>query len=276
MWYVYEIVKYAKIYGKNQTVMDAFPRIEGIVRYFDSKLNEYGLLENLESWIFVEWSAANNADRVCGVNIPSNICWASCLMLAGTLFEKENWTQKGRKMASAVKQLAFDGKFFVDNLVRDQNGMLNKTNHYSEVCQYYAFWFDIADKQDYSQLYEELIERLGNRRIQGYLPEIEKPNAMYGIYMRLDLLMREGKKEQLYNECKDYFLKMAKRTGTLWENNFVNGSCVHGFASYAAKWLIYALCGFDVIEGKVTSPGGIGVKASFEIPRGDIKIQVES
>ena len=74
--------------------------------------------------------------------------------------------EKGKKMASAVKQLAFDGKFFVDNLVRNQNGMLIKTNHYSEVCQYYAFWFDIADKHDYSELYEELMERLALRSLR--------------------------------------------------------------------------------------------------------------
>ena len=39
---------------------------------------------------------------------------------------------------------------------------------------------------------------------------------------------------------------MTKKTGTLWEHNGACASCDHGFASYVAKFLIYALTGYDV------------------------------
>ncbi len=71
---------------------------------------------------------------------------------------------------------------------------------------------------------------------------------MYGIYMRLDLLMHENNRKQLLAECKHYFLTMAKTTGTLWENNLPSASCNHGFASYSIGWLVYALTGLDLLN----------------------------
>ena len=67
-----------------------------------------------------------------------------------------------------------------------------------------------------------------------------------GYIMRLDLLMRDGKREELLEECKKLLLPMAERTGTLWEHNNICASCDHGFAAYSIKWLIYGLTGKDV------------------------------
>ena len=60
---------------------------------------------------------------------------------------------------------------------------------------------------------------------------------MPGAYMRLELLLRDGRAAQCLDEIRDYFAPMAKLTGTLWENLSPNASMDHGFASSAA-WLI--------------------------------------
>ena len=53
----------------------------------------------------------------------------------------------------------------------------------------------------------------------------------------LSLLFREGLHERLRDDIVGYFYNMAKRTGTLWENDTEVASCNHGFASHVLLWL---------------------------------------
>lgn len=279
MWYILEVAKYAKIYGRDDIVEASFANVEGILGYFAGKENEEGLLEELESWVFVEWSAANDSSHTAGVNVPSNICYAAVLDAAGKTYAIPAWCEKAARVRERVRALAFDGRFFVDNLVRDGEGRLVRTKNLTEVCQYYAFWFDCTDRAHYPALFEELTERLGGRRAEGYLPGMEKPNVMYGIYMRIDLLMRAGERRKVLEECIQVFGKMAERTGTLWENNNISASCDHGFASYAARWIVWALTGYDVLSEGPAAVEGIGIDCDVSLPRADgssLRIRVEN
>lgn len=269
MWYGLELAAYADRAGEDEIVRRSRESVLGIIAYFRRFENEFSLLEDLEGWVFVEWSAANDADRVCGVNVPSNFCYAALLERVGRLYGIAEWVQKAAAVRNVLRELACDGVFFADNLVRDERGSLKRTDRRSEVCQYYAFWFDGISREDYPELFSMLVRRLGPRRKNGEFPALAPPNMMYGIYMRLDLLMRAGMREQLFEECLYYFLKMAERTGTLWENNDVRASCNHGFAAYAAKWLIYVLTGYDAAGGELPPPqeSGIGVDCDLYLPR---------
>ena len=237
MWYILELEKYANRWGRDEIIEQSKEKVDGLLDYFASKENEFGVLENLDGWVFVEWSAANDANHIEGVNIPSNICYEAMLKAAANLYGKEGLLEKAERIERFVKERAYDGKFFVDNLIRNEDGDLVQTGLLTEVCQYYAFWFGCIKKEEYPTLYEELMERLGTNRQEGYLPEVGEPNAMYGLYMRIDLLMRDGRFEDVKKECERLFYPMANRTGTLWENNNISASCNHGFASYAIKWL---------------------------------------
>ena len=101
---------------------------------------------------------------------------------------------------------------------------------------------------------------------------------MYGIYMRLDLLMRMGERKKVLGECRRIFGKMARRTGTLWEHNAIYASCDHGFASYAARWLIWALTGYDCLSAAPAAKEGIGIDCDMSVPlrKGRLKIKVEN
>ena len=265
-WYIMEIVKYASIYGRDKIIQESKEKVYGVLRFFERYENELGLLENLEGWVFVEWSAANAPDHICGVNIPSNITYAACLAEAGELYGEKIFIEKAARIRQKIKDLAFDGKFFVDNLIRDEKGKLKQSGLLTEVCQYYAFWFHCITKEEYPDLYEELMERLGTNRADGYLPEVETSNVMYGLYMRIDLLMREGARKRVLEESIALFENMAERTGTLWEHNGIYASCNHGFAAYAAKWIVYALTGYDCMGDCTSAEQGIGIDCKIKIP----------
>ena len=60
LWFVVELEEYLARSGDRETVDALRPRVLRLFDYFKKFRNEDGLLEKLESWVFVEWSAANS------------------------------------------------------------------------------------------------------------------------------------------------------------------------------------------------------------------------
>lgn len=73
MWFVLELEEYIKRSGDCAFAERAKSRVYGLIQYFATFENEYGLLEKLEKWVFVEWSRANDPDVVQDVNFPTNM-----------------------------------------------------------------------------------------------------------------------------------------------------------------------------------------------------------
>lgn len=232
MWFVIELGDYFDRTGDMDFVRRFCGKVYDLIEYFRSFENELGLLEKLESWVFVEWSKAN--DLVQDVNYPSNMLYSMMLRYAGRLFDDDALTEKAKKIAETVRRRSFDGSFFVDNEIR-RDGILTSTGERTEVCQYYAFFCGIATPESHPELWRKLTEEFGPERAQkGLYPEIYPANAFIGNYLRLDILTENGRGKQCLDEMSGYFLYMAEKTGTLWENTTDFASCNHGFASYAA------------------------------------------
>ncbi|MDI9400374.1 MAG: hypothetical protein QM428_00375, partial [Verrucomicrobiota bacterium] len=71
MWMVSELEEYVQRTGDYQMADKMKPRVLGIINFLQKYKNSDGLLENLPSWVFVEWSRANSL--VQDVNYPSNM-----------------------------------------------------------------------------------------------------------------------------------------------------------------------------------------------------------
>jgi len=101
------------------------------------------------------------------------------------------------------------------------------------VCQYYAVIFGLVDLED------EKYKAFKNMVLDGFSPlgerdpRIEPANAFMGMYLRMDILLAQGRYKQLLEEIKQFFGGMARHTGTLWEHKNDAASLNHGFASYA-------------------------------------------
>ena len=241
MWYVLELEEYLARTGDQALIDLAKDRMYALLRYFKGFENEFGLLENLEKWVFVEWSKAN--DLVQDVNFPSNFLYAAMKKVMGRLYQDDALLREGEALLKTARDwsLSGEGVFFCDNAVRE-NGKLVLSGECTEVCQYYAFYFGAATPEKDPELFRILTEDFGPQRKQtGAYPEIYFANAFIGNYLRLDLLQRWGMKEKLIEEIKGYFTFMAERTGTLWEHDNISASCNHGFASHIICWLTEAL-----------------------------------
>jgi alpha-L-rhamnosidase len=245
LWFLLQLEQYENRSG-NREMVEAFrPRVLKLLEYFTPFQNEDGLLENLSSWVFIEWSKAN--DYTAGVNYPTNMLYAAALAAVGRLYHLPQITHQAEAIQRAIRRQSFDGKFFVDNAVR-RDGKIFVTENRSETCQYYAYYFGTATSEQYATLWEILLKDFGPQRdsTRTY-SEIAPSNAFVGNFLRMELLSRAGLTEQLLHESRAYLLYMAERTGTLWENTTAEASLNQAFASHIVKTLYRDIFGaYDI------------------------------
>jgi alpha-L-rhamnosidase len=249
MWLVLQLEEYLKRSG-DRAMVDAYQaKVEGLIRYFEPFVNADGLLEKLNGWRFIEWSKAN--ELTLDVNYPTNMLFAGMLESAARLYGRPDWTARAAKMRETVIGQSFDGKWFVDNAVRGEDGKLKSSGERTEVCQYYAFYFEVATPEKHPDLWRRLRDEFGPQRAAtGAHKEIYPANAFIGNYLRIELLSRANLQAQIQKEIAGYFLKMADLTGTLWENDGTYASRNHGFASHVARWLFRDLTGLYEVDSQ--------------------------
>ncbi|HPA16971.1 MAG TPA: hypothetical protein PLU30_04440 [Verrucomicrobiae bacterium] len=246
LWFVVELEEFAARGGDPEIVEGLRGKVLKLFDYFKRYENADGLLEKLEAWVFVEWSEANKF--VQDVNYPSNMLYAGALGAAGRIYGMPELLAKAERIRAKVREQSFDGEFFVDN-ARRKDGRLQVTRNRTEVCQYFAFFFGIADAGSQPELWRKLREDFGPRRKErGLHPDVFPANAFIGNVLRLELLSRAGLVRQILDESVDYHLGMAERTGTLWEHVDERASCDHGFASHLGHLLLRDVLGVRSVE----------------------------
>ena len=236
MWFVLELEEYYMRTGDREMVDAARTRVEALIEFFKGYENEYGLLERLDKWIFVEWSKAN--DLVQDVNFPSNMLYCAMLRAAARLYGDTRLEAKASKLETVIRSLSLTKEhFYCDNAIHTQDG-LKISGVCTETCQYYAFFTGIATPEADQMLLEILLKKFGPKRdAHTSYPDIAPSNAFIGDYLRLELLLSLGKTEEMMDEIIHYFAPMAYTTGTLWENNGSYASCDHGFASSVVYYM---------------------------------------
>ncbi len=278
MWFVLQLEEYLARSGDREMV-DAFhDRVYNLIKFFDGYLNSDGMLERLGSWVFIEWSAANHF--VQDVNYPSNMQYAGMLDAIARMYNDASLHERAEAMRETIRQQSFDGRFFCDNAIRQEDGSLVRTDNHTETCQYYAFFFRTATPETYPELWQRMATEFGPiREKEDKYPDVPKANALFGNYLRMELLSENGLGAQSLKEFGDFYLPMAEATGTLWENMTPEASCNHGFAAHVAHVLYRDAAGLydvDRVGKKVTlSLRDTGLKechAVFPVPDGEIKL----
>lgn len=234
MWYVLEVEEYL-LERSPYTDKELFRKsIFGILGFLEKYENEYGLLERLPEWNFVEWSKAN--EWVYDVNYPTNFLYSEVLDAVYRLYGDVSLKDKAEKVRETAKKLSFNGEVFTDNAVRDENGKLENTGNISETSQYYAVLFGKADteKAEYKKLREHILDGFKEFEKKCDSEKYTSVNAFIGFYLRMMALLKMKEKALLISDIENFFYHMAKTTGTLWEYKDGIGSRDHGFASFAA------------------------------------------
>lgn len=233
MWFVLELEEYLTFTHDRELIDRAETKVMELLAFLRRYENENGLLEKLDSWVFVEWSRSNHL--VQDVNFPTNMLYARMKRAIAALYGVESLVTEAEGIETYIRDNTMVNGFFCDNALRGEDGSLTLSGECTESCQYYAFFMNLATPESHPDLWKILTEDFGpHRKTDNRYPAIAFANSFIGNYLRLDLLLRYGMKEKLLDEIRGYFLYMADKTGTLWENDSDYASCNHGFASYIA------------------------------------------
>jgi hypothetical protein len=207
--------------------------------------------------------------------------YAAVLAATARLYDMPELAAKAERIRETVRRQSFDGKFFVDNAVRNKDGKLEVTRNRSEVCQYIAFFFETATPQSHPELWRTLCDKFGpSRKETKVFAEVHPANSFVGNVLRLELLSQDGRSRQILDESIAYLLYMADRTGTLWENVDAGASCDHGFASHIVHTLYRDVLGVrrvDSLHRKVAIQfGNVGLdhcEGTLPTPDGAVRLQ---
>ena len=234
MWYVLELYDYFTKRGRGDRKEDFKAQLYALLDYFKQFENEYGLLEKLPSWNFVECSKLNQ--RVHDVSWPTNMLFSEAVECIGKLYDDEALLKKAADLRKTINSMAWNGKMFLDRAMRQEDGTLKNTDELSETTQYYAFRYGVADLEEERCAYlkDMVMNVFGKDIMAEKCPEIEPSNSLPGFYIRTELMLKWKMYPELVEYIKHFFLPMAKETGTLWEHKTPGASCDHGFASYIA------------------------------------------
>lgn len=219
MWLVLEINAYRKRNGDDELAALFKDRIYRFYRYLSTFENEHGLLENLPSWVFVEWSKAN--DFVSGVNFPTNMLYWAMLRNIAEMYEDRDLLGKSVHLAETINRLSYNGEFYFDHAIRGKGGELRIVEgDISESAQHYAIFLGLRNDSGFK-------ERVLHSEERGLAPSA----VFIGMVLKLMWMAEDGRVEDVKRILKGVFLPMAETTGTLWEKNAATASCNHGFTS---------------------------------------------
>lgn len=247
LWFLMELAEYDARTGDRALLDRLRPRVDALLDFFKGYENKDGLLEKLDKWVFVEWSEANKL--VQDVNYPSNMLYAAALDAAGRIYQNDAWRKKASALREVINRQSFDGTCYRDHAVRLPDGGLDIRPERTEVCQYYAFFFDTATPRQRPELWKTLVNDFGpSRRETKAHPEIFPCNQLPGNILRMEILSRYGETARIHDEALGYWSMMAETTGTLWEHDKPQASCNHGFASHAAVVLRRDILGLREID----------------------------
>lgn len=251
MFYVLEIANYLKRHNDPKLLEEAKEGVFGFLEYCKGFENEDHLFETEEVNLFVEWSHSNDYESLHGVNHPTNILYAECLKLIGELYHLPEYIFQSAQMKKKILELSFDGTFFEDNSIRDENGKLIHSVRICETTQYYAFAFGLANKATHPGLFKLMKEKFGpTRDVSKVYPNVYPSNMFIGDYLRLYVMAKEGEYETLKKEIIDYAYSMVEKTGTIWEFDSTYASLTHCFASYVVNLGVELSTGITLISEK--------------------------
>ena len=120
MWFALQLCDRLKSSTMNEPAEVYKEKVYDVIRYFEKYENEEGLLEDLEGWIFIEWSECGNDEHLRGVNFPSNMMWYGVLRQAGELFVDRALLQRAERLRIKIREYSFNGEYYEDNCERKQ------------------------------------------------------------------------------------------------------------------------------------------------------------
>ncbi len=100
-------------------------------------------MEDLDGWVFVEWSRANSEELVKGVNFPPICCTPKCCLRLELYMKFLVLRRRQEKLKETIEIDRLEETILQTMNTEYRKGWKN-TGECTEVCQYYAFFRDCS------------------------------------------------------------------------------------------------------------------------------------
>lgn len=228
LYWVLQVCDHHLFFGDTRYSRSFIPRIDGVLDFFESHIDEYGLVSGISEdvWQYVDWVTTWGAtDEHPDKGVPTSgrnsnrhtyfsMLYAYVLRQAARLVRDvgrpgnaDEYDSRAEALVSAIRKNCYDGQFFTDSTA----DVANK-NAYSQHCQVFAVLCGAALPEDRECI---LLGSFGN-------PRFSKCSYVMRFYLLRALAMAGDKVyEGLWNEIWAPWRNMLANNLSTWEEDDV-------------------------------------------------------
>lgn len=228
LYWILQICDHHLFFGDRTYARSFLPRIDGVLDFFDSHVDELGLISGLpyDVWQYVDWVTTWGAtDDHPDKGVPTSgrksnrhtyfsMLYAYTLKQAATLLRQvgrpalaDEYNSRAESPLIAIRKYCYDGHFFTDSTADIADNLA-----YSQHCQVFAVLSGAAQLQDCVRLLTESFAE----------PRFSKCSYMMKFYaFRAFALAGDEVYESLFEPMLDPYRKMLANNLTTWEEDDV-------------------------------------------------------
>ncbi|PVH75780.1 glycoside hydrolase family 78 protein [Cadophora sp. DSE1049] len=259
LYWILQVCDHHLFFGDEKFSRSFLPRIDGVLEFFDSHVDELGLVSGLpyDCWQYVDWVTSWGAtDEHPDKGVPTSgrksnrhtyfsMLYAYVLKQAAVLVRQVNrpshaveYEARAEDLLVAIRKHCYDGTFFTDSLasIADEGA-------YSQHCQVFAVLCGASHPSDHARLLKSAFAD----------PTFSKCSYMMKFYaFRAFTIAGNDTYESMWKGLLEPYRKMLGMNLTTWEEDDVRQrSDCHAWGSVP----IYEYC-TEVAGLKILQPGG--------------------
>lgn len=228
LYWILQVCDHHLFFGDKAYARSFLPRIDGVLDFFDSHIDELGLISGLpyDVWQYVDWvttwgateehpdKGVPTSGRKSNRHTYFSMLYAYVLRQAALLLRQvgrpvhsDEYESRAKALLAAIRKHCYDGRFFTDSTAEIVDKLA-----YSQHCQVWAVLSGAAEPQDSARL---LTESFAESRFS-------KCSYMMKFYaFRAFALVGDEVYESLWESMWEPYRQMLANNLTTWEEDDV-------------------------------------------------------
>ena len=247
LFWILTICDHHLYFGDDAYSRSFLPRIDGVLEFFESYIDDRGLVSNLPAdlWQFVDWVTTWGAtEEHPDKGVPTSgresnhhtffslfYAWvlqksSSLVRAVGRPGHAEEYQQRARSVVHAIREYCYDGRF-----ITDSTADIADNSAYSQHCQVFGVLAGVLDPSQQADVLRHAFKKDAKFAKCSYV--------MQFYAFRAFAMAGHGVYEEMWPDVWDPWRKMLRNNMTTWEEDDVRQrSDCHAWGSIP----IYEFC----------------------------------
>lgn len=286
LWWVMAVWNHYMYTGKKDVLYENYPTITKIMEAFVPYIDDYGMIDDMPYWVFIDWAQIDKEGECCALNAIYYGAIQAFLKIAE--FRNDEYIiNRYEKIANKIKE-NFKSRFYNEQLgvFVDANANGNLSVMVSEQTNASAIYFGLCDENGIDDIVTHIYV---DKDI-----EFVESQPFYATFT-LQALKKIGRSDLALAYIKNNWGKRMIGTGakSCYEEWYQNGSWrfgkfkgfmrthSHAWSAHPAEFLIKDVAGVEIVEAGCEKIRINPMKTDFDytivypMPNGDITVKWE-